>query len=152
MSNKRSRSPSLTLSHNKSPRTNESTVLIELTEVLNQINSTPSSGEISAELMETFKILLLEIEHMSSDENNPEAKFVKYESDRCLESWFDDLLERCGDDLDWDDLSLALVLEEEEKTLKDNSDKGEEEEEEEEEEEIIIIDDEESPLQHLTVS
>ncbi|KAG1450857.1 hypothetical protein G6F56_008234 [Rhizopus delemar] len=143
MSNKYSRSPSLTNDDEKRPCTNQNNLLTELTKILDQINSTPSSGEISAELIETFKILLLDIEHLSADENNYEAKLVKDESDRCLESWFDDLLERCGDDLDWDDLSLTLAFEEEDQ---------EEIEKEGEDEEIIIVDDDDSPVQQLTVS
>ena len=75
---------------------------------------------------------------------------VKYESDRCLESWFDDLLERCGDELDWDDLALALALEEEEE--EDIVKVVQEEEEEDEDEEIIIVDDEDTPVQRLAVS
>ncbi|KAI8986569.1 hypothetical protein BDB01DRAFT_614971 [Pilobolus umbonatus] len=92
------------------------TLLSELSEVLNTIKSTPSSGEISAEVMETFKILLLEIEHLSADETNIEAKKMKYESDLCLESWFDDLLARCEaeGELDLDDLDLELSESEEE--------------------------------------
>lgn len=147
MSNKRSRSPSIVDSSEKRLCIDQNNLLSELTQVLNQINSTPSSGEISAELIETFKILLLEIEQLSADESNLEAKAVRYESDRCLESWFDDLLERCGDDLDWNDLALALALEEEEEEEQRN-----EEGEEEEEEEIIIVDDEDTPVQRLTVS
>ncbi|RCH84399.1 hypothetical protein CU097_006969 [Rhizopus azygosporus] len=151
MSNKRSRSPSIIADNSeKRPCTDQNNLLTELTHVLNQINSTPSSGEISAELMETFKILLLEIEQLSADESNQEARLVKYESDRCLESWFDDLLERCGDELDWDDLALALALEEEEE--EDIVKVVQEEEEEDEDEEIIIVDDEDTPVQRLAVS
>ncbi|KAI9497502.1 hypothetical protein BDB00DRAFT_868536 [Zychaea mexicana] len=115
-------------------------LLTELTQVLAEIKSTPSSGEISAELLETFKLLMLQIERLSADETNTEAVQMKHESERCLESWFDDLLARCeadgeldletleeqlatagydDDDDDGEDdmeaaLSLALALEEEE--------------------------------------
>ncbi|KAG1473815.1 hypothetical protein G6F56_000732 [Rhizopus delemar] len=157
MNNKRSRSPSIADDSEKRPRTDQNNLLTELTQVLNQINSTPSSGEISAELIETFKILLLEIEELSADESNLEAKLMKHESDRCLESWFDDLLERCGDELDWDDLALAFALEEEEEEEgeqrgEENEEEEEDEDEEEEEEEIIIVDDEDTPVQRLAVS
>ncbi|KAI9269914.1 hypothetical protein BY458DRAFT_510257 [Sporodiniella umbellata] len=150
MPNKRSRSPSLAEESEKRACVDQNPLLTELTKVLNQINSTPSSGEISAELIETFKILLLEIETLSSDESNPEAMLMKHESDRCLESWFDDLLERCGDELDWDDLQLALALEEEEEEQVSQDEKDQEEDEEDEE--IIIVDDEDTPIQRLAVS
>ncbi|KAI9255715.1 hypothetical protein BDA99DRAFT_418669, partial [Phascolomyces articulosus] len=122
----------------KRPRrqSNSNDLLTELTHVLSEIKSTPSSGEISAELLETFKLLMLQIERLSSDETNQEAIQMKHESEKCLEGWFDDLLARCeadgeldletleeqlaaaGDDEDEDDmdaaLSLALALDEEE--------------------------------------
>jgi hypothetical protein len=158
MSNKRSRSPCVYDDSEKRPCTDQNNLLTELTQVLNQINSTPSTGEISAELMETFKILLLEIEQLSADDSNLEAKAVKHESDRCLESWFDDLLERCGDELDWDDVALALALEEEEEEGEEGrqvvvvEEDDEEEDEEDDEDEIIIVDDDDTPVQRLTVS
>lgn len=140
---KRSLSPDLTtnseLSVNKRPRSSSNgDLLAELTDVLAEIRSTPSSGEISAELLENFKLLMLQIERLSADESNTEAVQMKHESDRCLETWFDDLLAQCeadgeldlntledelaaagdGDSDDDDDieaaLSLALALEEEE--------------------------------------
>lgn len=140
---KRSISPDLTtnseLTTNKRPRSSSnSDLLSELTDVLAEIRSTPSSGEISAELLENFKLLMLQIERLSADESNTEAVQMKHESDRCLETWFDDLLAQCeadgeldlntledelaaAGDVESDDeedieaaLSLALALEEEE--------------------------------------
>ncbi|KAG0171645.1 hypothetical protein DFQ28_000651 [Apophysomyces sp. BC1034] len=83
-------------------------LLNELTDVLAEIKSTPSSGEISAELLKSFKGLMLRIERMSADESNTEAKQMKHESDLCLESWFDDLVAQCEADgeLDWEDMAL----------------------------------------------
>ena len=116
-------------------------LLTDLTQVLAEIKSTPSSGEISAELLETLKLLMLQIERLSADETNEEAVQMKHESEKCLEGWFDDLLARCeadgeldletleeelaaaGDDDDDDDmdaaLSLALALAEEEEVEED---------------------------------
>ncbi|CAO3674932.1 unnamed protein product [Rhizopus microsporus] len=134
MSNKRSRSPSIIADNSeKRPCTDQNNLLTELTHVLNQINSTPSSR------LNNYQLITIK-----------KQKLVKYESDRCLESWFDDLLERCGDELDWDDLALALALEEEEE--EDIVKVVQEEEEEDEDEEIIIVDDEDTPVQRLAVS
>lgn len=146
---KRSISPDLTtnsdLTTNKRPRSlSNSDLLSELTDVLAEIRSTPSSGEISAELLENFKLLMLQIERLSADESNTEAVQMKHESDRCLETWFDDLLAQCeadgeldlntledelaaAGDVESDDeedieaaLSLALALEEEEEEEQDH--------------------------------
>ncbi|KAI8137693.1 hypothetical protein BJV82DRAFT_486761, partial [Fennellomyces sp. T-0311] len=106
-------------------------LLSELTHVLDEIRSTPACGEIPAESLETLKTLMLQIEHLSSDVSNTEARRMKHESELQLESWFDDLLEQCeadgGLDLEYlmdggnsDDeeealaLALALLDEEEE--------------------------------------
>lgn len=96
-------------------------LLTALTQVLSEIRSTPSTGEISAEVMETFKILMLQIEELSSDETNVEGKLVKDETERCLETWLEDLVAQCeadGELLDCfdelsedDELVLALALE-----------------------------------------
>ncbi|KAI8879597.1 hypothetical protein K501DRAFT_287272 [Backusella circina FSU 941] len=139
---KRSWSSSVTERNTKKLRTEKSSanLLAELSNVLNTIKSTPPSGEISAELMETFTILLLEIEKLSSDESNLEAKQIKHESDLCLESWFDELLAQCEADgeLELDDfelteeedsIAIALGLEEDE------------EDEEDEEIDIELVDD-----------
>ena len=131
-SKKRSLTPEST-STPKRAKTNDN-LLAELTQVLAEIKSTPSSGEISAELLETFKMLMLQIERLSADETNEEAVQMKHESERCLESWFDELVARCeadgeldletledqlaAEDDDDDDmeaaLSLALALEQDE--------------------------------------
>ncbi|KAF7725060.1 hypothetical protein EC973_000467 [Apophysomyces ossiformis] len=115
-------------------------LLNELTDVLAEIKNTPSSGEISAELLKSLTGVMLQIERMSADESNAEAKQMKHESERCLESWFDELVAQCEADgeLNWEDvilssddedtLAMALALQESE----------DEEEEEEEDEEIDI--------------
>lgn len=155
MSNKRSRSPiteqlSLEDLSNKrvcveSDNNNSSSLLSELSRVLNTIKSTPSSGEISAEVMETFKILLLEIEHLSTDESNIEARQMKQESELCLESWFDDLLARCEADGE-------LNLEDLESLCNNDEEDGDSivfaltQEDDEDDEEIIIVDDEGSEI------
>ncbi|OBZ88564.1 hypothetical protein A0J61_03381 [Choanephora cucurbitarum] len=141
MSNKRSRSPSVERDQDLTKRArHDESLLSELSQVLNTIKSTPSSGEISAEVMETFKILLLEIDRLSAD--SAEARRVKQESELCLESWFDDLLAQCEADgeLDFDlasdeESAIAFAIQEQ---------KHENEEEDEEDEEIIIVDDESS--------
>ncbi|KAI9312381.1 hypothetical protein BX666DRAFT_1813686, partial [Dichotomocladium elegans] len=99
-SNKRSLSPDLEEadSASKRSRSNNSHLLTELTDVLAEIKSTPSSGEISAELLANLKLLMLQIEHLSADQTNTEAVQMKLESDRCLESWFDDLVAQCEAD------------------------------------------------------
>ncbi|KAL0077974.1 hypothetical protein J3Q64DRAFT_1767136 [Phycomyces blakesleeanus] len=118
-------------------------LVVELTSVLAEIKSTPSSGQISAELLETLKGLMLQIEHLSADKSNTKAREMKDESDRCLESWFDDLLAQCEADgeLDWnelelelsedddddveDTLALALALQEDHDNDNDNDDESE---------------------------
>ncbi|KAI9246826.1 hypothetical protein EDC94DRAFT_498048, partial [Helicostylum pulchrum] len=148
MLNKRSRSSNCEQEDSTPKRVcveDNSSLLSELSQVLNTIKSTPSSGEISAEVMETFKILLLEIDQLSADESNIEAKQMKQESELCLETWFDDLLARCEADgeLNLEDLesicdsddgdSIAFAM-------------AQEDEEEDEDEEIIIVDDEGSEI------
>lgn len=130
-------------------------LLSELTSVLAEIRSTPSTGEISAELLETFKLVMLQIERLSSDETNEEARQMRHESDLCLESWFDDLLAQCQadggldlealeaelagledeeEDDDVEALSLALALQKEEEDEHNDDD---------EDEEVVIVDDDE---------
>jgi hypothetical protein len=156
---KRARSSSLnnednvkdeSLKRSRVETTKNENLLSELSQVLNTIKSTPSSGEISAEVMETFKILMLEIDKLSADESNAEARRMKQESELCLESWFDDLLARCEaegelnlEDIeslcqsdDEGDFAFALVKEDAEDA----------EEEEDEEDELIIVDDEGSEV------
>ncbi|KAI9489872.1 hypothetical protein BDB00DRAFT_961670 [Zychaea mexicana] len=82
----------------KSRRCDQNGLLSELTGVLDEIRSTPACGEIPAESLETLKTLMLQIEHLSSDVSNLEARNMKNESERQLESWFDDLLEQCEAD------------------------------------------------------
>ena len=132
-------------------------LLTDLTQVLAEIKSTPSSGEISAELLETLKLLMLQIERLSADETNEEAVQMKHESEKCLEGWFDDLLARCeadgeldletleeelavaGDDDGDDDMdaarSLALALAEEEE-------EEEEEDQQQQQQENLLLEQE----------
>jgi hypothetical protein len=101
--------------------------------------------------METFKILMLEIDKLSADESNAEARRMKQESELCLESWFDDLLARCEaegelnlEDIeslcqsdDEGDFAFALVKQDTEEAEEDDDD---------EEDELIIVDDEGSEV------
>ncbi|CAO3589763.1 unnamed protein product [Absidia cylindrospora] len=118
----------------------ETDILTTLTQVLSEIRSTPSTGEISAEVMETFKVLMLQIEELSSDETNVEGKLIKDETEQCLELWLEDLVAQCeadgeldfyGDDddddddgfgelSDDDDLVLALALQQDQDDEDDN--------------------------------
>ncbi|KAI8337639.1 hypothetical protein BC941DRAFT_425820 [Chlamydoabsidia padenii] len=141
-------------------------LLTALTKVLSEIRSTPSTGEISAEVMETFKILMLQIEELSSDE---EGKMVKDETERCLETWLEDLVAQCEadgellDDFDDEDgLMLALALDETNQqgdTVDDDDVYSEhyllspnhhlhlhiqEDEDEDDDEEIIVVDDDDT--------
>ncbi|KAG0162769.1 hypothetical protein DFQ28_000883 [Apophysomyces sp. BC1034] len=97
-------------SSSKRACTGTSDLLTELTQVLAEIKSTPSTGEISAELLGTLRLLMLQIERLSADESNTEARHMKDESERFLGSWFDDLVARCEADgeLDLDALDLQL--------------------------------------------
>lgn len=142
MSSKRSRSSSIDQQDQAKRVRTEPNLLSELSQVLNTITSTPSSGEISAEVMENFKVLLLEIDQLSSDD--AETQRMKQESELCLESWFDDLLARCEADGELDLKDLESLCE---------SDDEEQDqiafamvEEDEDEEEIIIVDDEGSEV------
>lgn len=113
----------------KRPR--NSTLLNDLTAILAEIKSTPSSGEISAELLNSLRLLMLEIESLSADESNTEAKHMKDESDKCLDLWLQDLVAQCeADDEDLleeqlfnaesdnededENIALALALQDEE--------------------------------------
>lgn len=115
----------------KRPRNN--TLLTELNDILAQIKSTPSSGEISAELLNSLRLLMIQIEDLSADESNTEAKDMKDESDKCLDLWFQELVAQCeaeGEELEFgfqqefnadsenedeeEDLALALALQDEE--------------------------------------
>ncbi|CAO3611864.1 unnamed protein product [Mucor hiemalis] len=113
----------------KRPRNN--TLLTELNDILAEIKSTPSSGEISAELLNSLRLLMIQIEDLSADESNTEAKYMKDESDKCLNLWFQDLVAQCeadGEGLEIEqefnvdsenedeeeDLALALALQDEE--------------------------------------
>lgn len=155
MSSKRSRSLSSedvkdTIESPKRARNevnNNDNLLTELTQVLDTIKSTPSSGEISAEVMETFKVLMLEIDGLSADESNADAKRVKHESEQCLESWFDDLLAKCEaeGELNLEDIEGFCESDTEEDSIRiAMAQKDEDEEKEvEDEDELIVVDDDE---------
>lgn len=139
-------------------------LLTSLTQVLAEIRSTPSTGEISAEVMETFKVLMLQIEELSSDETNAEGKLIKDETEQCLESWLEDLVAQCEADgeLDFDDfgelsedgeLVLALALQQDQDDDHSDDDGDDQhgsasahhllslDDEVDDDEEIIIVDD-----------
>lgn len=104
---------------------NNVSLLTELTAILAEIKSTPSSGEISAELLTSLRLLMLQIESLSADESNTEAKNMKDESEKCLDLWLQDLVAQCeadGEDLLFDE------GEEEEKEFNIDSDNEDEEE------------------------
>ncbi|KAF7731205.1 hypothetical protein EC973_000620 [Apophysomyces ossiformis] len=97
-------------------------LLTELTQVLAEIKSTPSTGEISAELLGTLRLLMLQIERLSSDENNTEARHMKDESERCLGTWFDDLVARCEADGELDLEALDFQLDQSDEDYDDDDD------------------------------
>jgi hypothetical protein len=135
--NKRNRSPHQEEEETSSKRVcTQPNLLSDLSQVLHTIQSTPSSGEISAEILETFKVLLLEIDQLPPDDD--EATRLKQESELTLESWFEELLEKCEGELDLDEL-FASDEEQEDSVAFTMV-------EEVEEEEIIIIDDEGSEV------
>ncbi|KAI9017925.1 hypothetical protein CLU79DRAFT_706374 [Phycomyces nitens] len=127
---KRSRSPSPVQSgshkrhHEEESEEAHGDLLTDLTNVLAEIRTTPSTGEISAELLGTLRGVMLQIEHLSADETNTRAREMKDESDRCLETWFDELLARCEADgeLDLNSLALALALQDEEAVCQEDED------------------------------
>ncbi|KAI8357818.1 hypothetical protein BD560DRAFT_406253 [Blakeslea trispora] len=123
----------------KRPRENDQ-LFDDLTHILEQIRSTPSTGEISADLLNSFRVLMLQIESMSLDRSNTEAKDMRDQTDRYLDAWFQELIVECfseneddlisqevnltchqtNDDED-DDIALALALQDEEDYCKDIS-------------------------------
>jgi hypothetical protein len=82
-------------------------LLNQLTDILDQIKSTPSTGEISAELLSSLRVLLLQIESLSADETNEEAKNMRDETDRYLDVWLQELVQQCEADGEWDFNSLS---------------------------------------------
>jgi hypothetical protein len=136
---------------------NDNNLLSDLTDILTQIKSTPSSGEISAELLSSLRLLMLEIESLSADESNTEARLMKDESDKCLDLWFQDLVAQCeadgedvleslDEDIDSDneeeDLALALALQDEEDYCKEIEKEevcGKQQHEEDEDAEVDIV-------------
>lgn len=147
----------LSQENNKRPRTDN--LLTELSDILVEIKATPSSGEISADLLNSLRLLMLQIESLAADETNIEAKTLKDESDSCLELWFQELVAQCeadGEELilepeeynaasdnedEEDTIALALALQDEEDYCKE-FEKGQiciKKEEEEDDEEVDIL-------------
>ncbi|CAO3582132.1 unnamed protein product [Absidia cylindrospora] len=79
-------------------------LLARLTDILTEIKTTPSTGEISADLLGQLRHLMLRIEDLAADDNNTEARQLKDESDKYLELWFEDLVAQCEADgeIDWE--------------------------------------------------
>ncbi|KAF1807407.1 hypothetical protein V8B55DRAFT_1465389 [Mucor lusitanicus] len=149
----------LSQENKKRPRTDN--LLTELSDILVEIKATPSSGEISADLLNSLRLLMLQIESLAADETNIEAKTLKDESDNCLELWFQELVAQCeadGEELvmepeeynaasdnedEEDTIALALALQDEEDYCKE-FEKGQicikkEEEDDDEEVEVDIL-------------
>ncbi|KAI8641723.1 hypothetical protein BD408DRAFT_329129, partial [Parasitella parasitica] len=92
-------------------------LLAELSHILSEIKATPSSGQISADLLNSLRLLMVQIESLATDETNIEAKTLKDESDACLEEWFQELVGQCEAD------GEELTLEPEDfDTVSDNGD------------------------------
>ncbi|CEP19013.1 hypothetical protein [Parasitella parasitica] len=143
----------------KRPRTDN--LLADLSHILSEIKATPFSGEISADLLNSLRLLMLQIESLAADETNIEARALKDESDACLEAWFQELVAQCeadeeesalepeafdavSDNEDEEDsIALALALQDEEDYCKDFEKEQicikKDEEEDDEEVEIDIL-------------
>lgn len=78
-------------------------LLKRLSDILKEMKTTTSTGEISAELLGELRMLLLHIEELAADDDNIEARQLKDESDNYLELWFDELVAQCEADgeIDW---------------------------------------------------
>ncbi|KAI8099351.1 uncharacterized protein BX664DRAFT_321059 [Halteromyces radiatus] len=110
-------------------------LLARLTEILNEIKTTPSTGEIPADLLGQLRRLMLRIEALAADDNNTEARQLKDESDTYLALWLDDLVAQCeaddqeeeedDDDDDEETIALALALQDEEEAVNDDDEQGE---------------------------
>ncbi|SAM00175.1 hypothetical protein [Absidia glauca] len=112
------------------PLDEEGDLLTRLNSILMEINTTPSTGEISADLLGQLRHLMLRIEELAADESNTEARRLKDESDKYLEQWFEDLVAQCDaeGELEWDptfgageedsddeeSIALAMALQDEE--------------------------------------
>src|ERR1700709_2802919 len=96
----------------------QSELLTQLTAILDQITS--CSTEIPALYLSTLKSLMQQIEENCADESNTKAREIMDESERCLEEWFENLVDRYGADEDFifnddsadedDQLAIALAL------------------------------------------
>jgi hypothetical protein len=117
------------------PLDEEGDLLTRLNSILMEINTTPSTGEISADLLGQLRHLMLRIEELAADESNTEARRLKDESDKYLEQWFEDLVAQCDaeGELEWDptfgageedsddeeSIALAMALQDEEDAVMD---------------------------------
>ncbi|KAJ2960693.1 hypothetical protein NQZ79_g3957 [Umbelopsis isabellina] len=95
----------------------EPDVLSQLTTILDQITS--CSTEIPALYLSTLKSLMQQIEGDCADESNTKAREVMEQSERFLEEWFENLVDRYGADEEFifdesadeeDQLAIALAL------------------------------------------
>lgn len=133
---KRQHSPDVSIADTETKRqqTNpldeEGDLLTRLNSILMEIKTTPSTGEISADLLGQLRYLMLRIEELAADESNTEARQLKDESDKYLEQWFEDLVAQCDaeGELEWDptfgageedsddeeSIALAMALQDEE--------------------------------------
>jgi len=106
---------------NKKQAIEQPDLLTQLTTILDQI--TDCSTEIPALYLSTLKSLMQQIEENCADESNTKAREIMDESERCLEEWFDNLVDRYGadeefilegdesaDDDDDDQIAIALAL------------------------------------------
>lgn len=130
-----SKDAQLTITH----QDEDGNLLERLSEILVEIKTTPSTGEISADLLGQLRQLMLRIEELAADDTNSEARQLKDESDKYLEMWFEDLVAQCDADgeIDWENMSydqqegsdnddddddmiaLAMALQDEEEAIKD---------------------------------
>lgn len=107
-------------SSNKKQAIEQPELLTQLTTILDQI--TDCSTEIPALYLSTLKSLMQQIEEDCADESNTKAREIMDESERCLEEWFDNLVDRYGADEEFilegndsadeedDQLAIALAL------------------------------------------
>ncbi|KAH8555357.1 hypothetical protein BGW37DRAFT_516279 [Umbelopsis sp. PMI_123] len=110
--------PELEPSSSKKQAVEQPDLLTQLTTILDQIND--CSTEIPALYLSTLKSLMQQIEENCADESNTKAREIMNESERCLEEWFENLVDRYGADeefilesdgtSDEDQLAIALAL------------------------------------------
>jgi hypothetical protein len=111
-------SPELESTSNKKQAVEQPDILTQLSAILDQIND--CSTEIPALYLSTLKSLMQQIEENCADESNTKAREIMDECERCLEQWFENLVDRYGADeefilesdgtSDEDQLAIALAL------------------------------------------